>query len=43
LIGRQLDTRYHVKFVRDKSLDRTTRGGGIRRTLEGYRIQYTYS
>ena len=43
LIGRRLSNNVHVRFTADKKLNRTTTGGGIRRTLEGYRISYTYS
>lgn len=43
LSGRKLTSRTHVRFVRDQSLDRKTSGGGVRRTLEGYRISYTFS
>ena len=41
--GRQLSSRWHVSFKREKSLDRRTQSGGIRRTLQGYSVSYTYS
>lgn len=41
--GRKLNSRYHVHFTPDKKLRTTTSSGGIRRTLEGYRVSYTYS
>ena len=41
--GRTLGSRWHVHFTRDKKLDRTSTSGGIRRTLEGYKVSYTYS
>ncbi len=43
LIGRKLNSRVHVSFVPDRKLNRTTSGGGMRRTLEGFRISYTFS
>lgn len=43
LIGRKLSGRVRVNFIRNKKLDRTATRNGIRRTLEGYRISYTYS
>ena len=41
--GRTLSSRWHVNFSRAKALDRTSTSGGIRRTLEGYHVTYTYS
>lgn len=41
--GQRLSNRWSVNFIRDKKLDRTTTSGGIRRTLEGYRVSYSYS
>lgn len=43
IIGKKLSDRVHVSFTREKKLDKKTSGGGIRRTLEGYKISYTYS
>ena len=43
LIGRKLSSNVHVNFTANKKLNKTTTSGGIRRTLEGYRISYTYS
>lgn len=41
--GQRLGSRWHVNFTRDRKLDRTTTSGGIRRTLEGYKVSYSYS
>ena len=43
IIGSKLNSHWHVNFVRDKKLDKVSKSGGIRRTLEGYRISYSYS
>ena len=43
LIGRKLTNRTMVRFTRDASLDKVSKSGGVRRTLEGYRISYSYS
>lgn len=43
LMGTKLSSRVHVRFDREKSLDKVSKSGGIRRTLEGYRISYSYS
>lgn len=43
LVGRKLSNNIHVNFTADKKLNRTTSGGGVRRTLEGFRISYTFS
>ena len=43
ITGRKLASRTRVRFERNSKLDRTATRDGIRRTLEGYKISYTYS